>query len=1029
MRTSHHPVERRLQALLLVVMLLLTSLPVAGAEDTTIYGCVTADQVRLRQNASKTASYWEYLPKGWVMTILGTTTASGTLWYHVQGNLPSALNSTYVGYIQGDFFRPLTMDETAAWLYNPTQGTIAGQPLNADNEEADVEPEPAPVLVSAGGWMMTTTSGVNLRTAPEAGADSLAVLPTGAMLAVNGYVSGWYYVGYGELYGYVSTSFVRAPSADELNAYLNGVPYEPEQEEEPIANAASVQARGSTAVVYTENGETVSMRELPYRTATVLRYLPNGTEVTVTETSGDWSLVIVDLTAGYVLSEYLLPVAVTPDEPDAAYGSANAVIRSNFMAKVNVGSGTLPLLKSASATSDHVKSIPNQGLLYIIEAGSIWSKTIYAGQTGYVETALLNFSNYGTDPAPYVIVTSQKRVNIRKNARTNAGVIDHVTHDEILPLWASPWTTDGYTWYPVTVGKINAYIRGDTCRLMTQAEYNAAISGGEPAPAPTATPGPAMSTVFESLSRALNVRAAATTSSKSLGKLTMKQRMNFTGTTTVNGELWYKVVYNGTNAFVMGKFVRVLTQEEAGGAGKTTPTPAPTVTPAIIPSGLSEIAYTVKNNIYVRKENTMKSSSLTKIRQGGSYMVWTGEVLADKNGENYTWYHIEYQDLKGWIRGDLIHVMTQAEWQETFGTPTPTLPPVVTPVPTPVPTATPRPGSADLTDVAYTVKNNIFVRKENTMKSTSLTKIYTAHTYVTVLGDILADKNGENYIWYHIRYNNRVGWIRGDLIHVMTNAEWQEEFGPQTTPTPVPTATPTPPPGGGDEPLGPYVAYESLRYGSTGSAVTRLQQVLFEQGYLDAASVTGTYTDATRKAVRTFQADQGLTVDGVAGQLTQAALFRTVAYDTTLYPVEKVTWADANKIWARGTVAVITDVYTGLSFAAKRYAGGLHADVEPLTSADTAIMCQIYGVNESQEIAEKNLYQRRPLWVTISGRSLAGSMYGVPHNPEGDTLPDNDYTGQFCVHFVGSKVHKTQTVDDAHQQAINYAYNNAPIKK
>ena len=101
----------------------------------------------------------------------------------------------------------------------------------------------------------------------------------------------------------------------------------------------------------------------------------------------------------------------------------------------------------------------------------------------------------------------------------------------------------------------------------------------------------------------------------------------------------------------------------------------------------------------------------------------------------------------------------------------------------------------------------------------------------------------------------------------------------------------------------------------------------------------------------------------------------------------------------------------------------LSVAVEPLTAADTAIMCRIYGVETSQDIAEQNLYQRRPLWVTISGRTLAASMYGVPHNPGGDTLPDNDYTGQFCVHFVDSRKHNTNEVDKDHQAAINYAYN------
>ena len=498
--------------------------------------------------------------------------------------------------------------------------------------------------------------------------------------------------------------------------------------------------------------------------------------------------------------------------------------------------------------------------------------------------------------------------------------------------------------------------------------------------------------------------------------------MRFTGTTTVKDVLWYKVNYKGTTAFVMGKFVRVLTKSEAG-----EDVPAPTAAPTPAPSGLSDVAYTLKKNSYVRKENTMSSASLTKIRQSGSYMTWLGELLPDKKGENYTWYHVKYLNTTGWIRGDLIHVMTAEEWEKEFGPVTPTAAPTV-PAPTVAPTATPDPKSQDLTDVAYTIKSNVFVRKQNTMNSTSVTKIFKERSYMTLLGEIKADKNGENYTWYHINYNNKIGWIRGDLIHIMTNEEWDDEFPtPAPVVTPVPTAAPVP--SGDDSDLGPYVAYDILRYGATGTAVTELQQVLYEQGYLAPNNVIGTYNEATRQAVRTFQQDNGLTVDGVAGQLTQATLFKTMAYDTTLYPVEKVSWGEANKAWPRGSVAMVTDVVTGLSFASKRYAGGSHADVEPLTAADTAIMCRIYGVETAQDIAEQNLYQRRALWVTIGGRSFAASMYGVPHNPGGDTLPDNEYTGQFCIHFVGSKTHNKDEVDSAHQAAINYAYNNAPVKK
>ena len=124
--------------------------------------------------------------------------------------------------------------------------------------------------------------------------------------------------------------------------------------------------------------------------------------------------------------------------------------------------------------------------------------------------------------------------------------------------------------------------------------------------------------------------------------------------------------------------------------------------------------------------------------------------------------------------------------------------------------------------------------------------------------------------------------------------------------------------------------------------------------------------------------------------------------------------------------AIVTDIKTGISFEVKRWSGGDHADVEPLTAADTAAMCRIYGVSKAQDINDKNLYQRHPVLVTLSGHSYAASMYGVPHNyPDGDTIPNNNFNGQFCIHFVNSRIHKTNKVDKDHQAAIMYAYENA----
>ena len=221
-----------------------------------------------------------------------------------------------------------------------------------------------------------------------------------------------------------------------------------------------------------------------------------------------------------------------------------------------------------------------------------------------------------------------------------------------------------------------------------------------------------------------------------------------------------------------------------------------------------------------------------------------------------------------------------------------------------------------------------------------------------------------------------------------------------------------------------------------------------EKGYLDAAYVTGTYQSATEAAVRSYQKDNGLSVDGVAGEKTQHSLFGTVPEGTytgssvtpVLYPVEMIDWwtGGINTIWGVGKVAVITDVKTGISFRAQRLYGNNHADAEPATTDDTAAICRIYGVNNPQEISDREQelqsYRRRPLWVTVGTRTFCGSMYGIPHNFEGDRIPDNGYNGQFCVHFTNSMTHGSSDnpakvdVDSSkngwygHQTAIKDAY-------
>ena len=66
-------------------------------------------------------------------------------------------------------------------------------------------------------------------------------------------------------------------------------------------------------------------------------------------------------------------------------------------------------------------------------------------------------------------------------------------------------------------------------------------------------------------------------------------------------------------------------------------------------------------------------------------------------------------------------------------------------------------------------------------------------------------------------------------------------------------------------------AAAAYKKGSAGSVVTQIQQKLSQWGYY-SGSVDGVYGSQTEKAVRQFQRKNGLTVDGVAGKQTLAAM-------------------------------------------------------------------------------------------------------------------------------------------------------------
>ncbi len=241
-----------------------------------------------------------------------------------------------------------------------------------------------------------------------------------------------------------------------------------------------------------------------------------------------------------------------------------------------------------------------------------------------------------------------------------------------------------------------------------------------------------------------------------------------------------------------------------------------------------------------------------------------------------------------------------------------------------------------------------------------------------------------------------------------------------------------------------------LQRGDKGSAVQALQQRLSDLGYLKGWD--GIFGSQTYSAVVAFQKRNSLSADGIAGPKTLTKLYSVSALSYVLAPtatpvpaktatpapaatptqalivtpppasadgfrapslgqVINVNWYTSIRDKARNMPdVVIYDPDTGLHYNLHMFSLGKHADCEPPTAQDTAIMNQVCGINN---------WTAKAVWVIFSD----GSVYLASthsHGHEVDHTANNDLEGHVCLHFprVMSEAEETGPYAVSHQNAI-----------
>lgn len=1004
---------KRFLSVALLLGLLVSLLPAEGlGEGAKQYGYLVIqnnaeNRVVNFRNAPNTNDTTNYpiarLPEYWVVQVLGSATGAGAKWYHVVANINTSGGTPQYrnGYIMAEYVQLMTTADLATWLNNQTDQYIPGQGAPTAQPQTSETPVSAatPVPIGQNGFLRTIQPGVNLRQSPEGKVlNEDNQIPLGTVLAYYSLTTvgtyRWALVQYNGKAGYVRSDCFQFCDASG-NIIDSGLT--------PIPSATPTPTPKTTDAPETYYGkvtaDNVFFRKAMSYNADYWAKLPKGWTLVVTDSTVFNNKVIWYKVRGGIPSN---PTAVYVGYIDAAYFELINAPTDSPATSVPTGAPT-----GAPSTGSYIKLIKDKVNIRKTPGGTVLTPT------------------------------SESKLKI----------------GTVLPYTEGPvvvyMDNQKYSWVKVTWGAITGYVRSDCYQYCDATGKAVSAPTAAPTSAPTAYPGyvtpePTKSATAQGyiklIKGGVNLRRTPGGESQlQLARGTILPYFNVVRTSAYSSETWYEVYYAEKGIF---GYIMTTMAELCDAGGKTvTPTPAPTLSPESVVGYVA----TTASSVWLRKYANADAETVGQVKNKGTVLTQVGPMV--RNGI-YDWYPVRTSDgVTAYIRGDYVFVLAAWQLEEYNKT-------GKVPTPTPGP-ATPKPGNSSY---IITTAGGLWVREMPSTQAGTLGKL-NKDVVIKFLSTRVTGKGSASQVtWYQIKYNGKTGWVHGNYVRVLTNAEYESMYA---TSTPVPYYPTTAPGGVTPTPAatvpGQPTTYRTLKKNSTGTDVYALQYKLAQLGYLAWDQVTGTYLTSTEQAVIKFQKDNKLTVDGLAGKQTQTALYNYVApgvtatpkpgvtvapggytgsVSVTLYPVEKSDWytGEIQSIWTVNTVAIITDVYTGISFRAQRLYGDNHADCEPLDTSDTAAICYIFGVSKPQEIEDREQelqsWRRRPLWVTIGGRTFCASMYGIPHNYDGDRIPDNGYNGQFCVHFTNSRTHTTNIVDvDAsynggfgHQSAIQYAY-------
>ena len=231
---------------------------------------------------------------------------------------------------------------------------------------------------------------LNLRQTPSLTAKVLGQFPTGALVEIIESGDEWHHVEVNGQEGYMMAKFLNTGSAR------------------------------IEAVVRTNSGIGLNLREEPDMKSAIITSVKNGDTVTVTQKSAEWCRVRVNGQEGFMSTKFL----AFAKQPVTSTGKV-AVVNNPRNTQV------LNLRATASLDAKVVDYYRNGVKVTILNAGDTWHKVqVEDGKIGFMMAKYLKVTNDTTSVQPFqakvINVNGGSYVNFRKGASLSASIIDRI---------------------------------------------------------------------------------------------------------------------------------------------------------------------------------------------------------------------------------------------------------------------------------------------------------------------------------------------------------------------------------------------------------------------------------------------------------------------------------------------------------------------------------------------------------------------------------------------------------------------------